>query len=689
VDTADALQVVQPVKQSRLGKYYLLALIGHGGMGEIFLAKRAGPAGFEKLLVIKRILPNLARNPEFVEMFLDEARVAARLNHPNVVQVYEVAKDGPHYYMAMEYVDGQSLSKLVRESIRGNRFPQPEFFARILSYTLEGLHHAHTLSDHSGNHLGIVHRDVSPQNIMITYDGGVKLLDFGIAKARTRIVQTQTGAIKGKYSYMSPEQCWGRPLDARSDVFAAGIILFEVCTGRRLFKTDSDLATMKKITEEPIPEPRAINPHLPPPLEAVIRKALEKDPDRRYESAEAMRNDLEEFLAGRTTRLGSFEIGRFMRELFSEQIAQHKKQIQEVLAGTASLDQPLNNDFDESSSVKFEAGRHSMPGAERRSAGPSSKVIAEDSVDNPEMVIDSAPPSTLTAAAGEKTTQTEIRERRSAIFVGVGVALALLLVGAWFWRSYQASQIAETPPPTAVRPAVGLVPGGEGPAATQAAAAPSAPSAAVAPQPPAPDGNARWDIFTSPAGAAVWLDGKDTGLKTPAILTGIKPGEHQLRLVLAGYVEQGDSWTARANGDRTLRVTLLPLPKADPSPPAAPAAVPGADPKGKPAAAAKEPKTRRDRPQARRPASKPAAAPVAIPVTPPPPVEAGGTLSLDTRPWTDVFLNGKRLGRTPLIEVKVPSGALNLRLVNEGKGIKEVYRVNVKPNQHVIKRLGL
>jgi hypothetical protein len=380
-----------------------------------------------------------------------------------------------------------------------------------------------------------------------------------------------------------------------------------------------------------------------------------------------------------------------MRELFSEQIAQHKKQIQEVLAGTASLDQPLNNDFDESSSVKFEANRHSMPGEGRRSTGPSSKVIADDSVDNPEVVIESGPPSTLSVVSGEKTTQTEVPQRRPAVYLSVAAVVALLLVGVWFWRSYQATQLAETPPPTAVRPA-GVVPGGEGPQASAAAA--SAGAGAVQPSKPE-TATARWDIFTTPAGAAVWLDGKDTGLKTPAILTGIQPGEHQLRLVLAGHIEQGDSWNARAGGDRTLRVTLLPLPRTGPDPAAVAAeakaaaeAKVAAEAKARAAskeAASKRPGRRVDR----RVASKPAAVAVPTPVTPPPALEAGGTLSLDTKPWTDVFLNGKKLGRTPLIEVKVPSGALNLRLVNDTKGIKEAYRVTVKPNQHVVKRLGL
>ncbi len=674
VDTAE-LQVVQPVPQTRLGKYVLLALIGHGGMGEIFLAKRPGPAGFEKLLVIKRILPNLVRNPEFVEMFLDEARVAARLNHPNVVQVHEVGKEDGHYYMAMDYVDGQSLSRVVRESIRKNRFPQPEFFARVMSYTLEGLHHAHSLADHTGQALNIVHRDVSPQNIMITYDGGVKLLDFGIAKARTRIVQTQTGAIKGKYSYMSPEQCWGKPLDARSDVFAAGIILYEVCTGRRLFKSDSDLATMKKITEEPVPLPRSVNPHLPPTLEAVILKALEKDPDQRYQSAEAFRNDLEEFLSSRTSRLGSVELGRFMKEIFADQIATQRRSIQEVLAGTAHLDTPLV-DEDESSSVRFQPddGQTAAVGSGKRRARSSGSgqprrrtpSVPGAPIGGGNVILDGG--STLSVAVGEQTAGRATSDRRSA---GPAVALILgLLVagglGFYLWRT----SVETGPGPTATTPSAAPklaasagAAGGESKAVAQLPATPApAPSPAAR---PAPEAKASLEVHTDPPGAAIFVDGTDTGLRTPATVAGLAVGDRKIRLALDGYLEHGETWNARPGAERSLKITLAKKPE-----PAV--ATPRKEPTARPSKRSRAEKT------------------VAAPVTPPPAIEKnGGTLSLDTSPWTDVYLDGKKLGRTPLIDAKLPAGTHDLRLVNEARGIREVYRVRIGAGQHVSKRLGL
>jgi eukaryotic-like serine/threonine-protein kinase len=228
---------------TRFGKYDLLALLATGGMAEIWLARVSGMAGFEKLVVIKRLLDKLAIDSDYVEMFLDEARINARLTHSNIVQVLELGQVEGKYFMAMEFVPGLSVSQVGKRATKQLGTVPQEVACGIIAQACSGLHYAHEKTMPDGSPLNIVHRDVSPQNLIVTYEGLVKVLDFGIAKADHRQSQTRTGLVKGKFSYMSPEQCLGQGLDRRSDVFALGIVLFELCTARRLFKRGSTYET--------------------------------------------------------------------------------------------------------------------------------------------------------------------------------------------------------------------------------------------------------------------------------------------------------------------------------------------------------------------------------------------------------------------------------------------------------------
>ena len=238
-------------------KYTLIGKLGHGGMAEVNLAVADGKGGFRKLTVIKRLHRHLAMEPGFVEMFLDEARLAARLNHPHCVQTYEVGDHDDNHFLAMEYLDGQGLERLLRISGQlGLSMPVAES-ARIVADALDGLAYAHELTDFDGTELGVVHRDISPQNIFVTYNGVVKLLDFGIAKAATHIVETKTGVIKGKYAYIAPEQALGQQVDARSDLWSMGVVLWECLTGRRLFKSVNELATLHETLQGEIKLPSA------------------------------------------------------------------------------------------------------------------------------------------------------------------------------------------------------------------------------------------------------------------------------------------------------------------------------------------------------------------------------------------------------------------------------------------------
>jgi len=282
----------------RLGKYELVARIATGGMAEIFLAHQPGPAGFSRLVVIKRILPHLAEQPEFLRMFLDEARLASQIHHQNVVQIFDVGQDGDHFFIAMEYVDGVSLAALARRARKHGRLVPYEIAAEIIAQACDGLHAAHELAGEDGVSLGVVHRDVSPQNLMLARTGAIKLVDFGIAKARGSGVRTRTGALKGKFPYMSPEQCRGERVDRRSDLFSLASVFVEILTGRRLFDRASELLTLKAIAEERIPAAHELCRDVPEVVSEVIGRAHAQDRDGRFATAAEMGAAVRAALAG-------------------------------------------------------------------------------------------------------------------------------------------------------------------------------------------------------------------------------------------------------------------------------------------------------------------------------------------------------------------------------------------------------
>ncbi len=274
---------------SRIGRHQVVGYIATGGMAELFLGKEATG----RPVVIKRILPHLARQTSFVSMFIDEARIGSRAKHPNLVEVYELGQVGIDLFLVMEYLVGENLAGIVRRLTKRDERISYWLAAYIIAEVCDGLHFAHELKDEeSGEPLELVHRDVSPQNVFVTYGGEVKLLDFGVATASQRLTQTASGEVKGKYAYMSPEQCRGEQLDRRSDVFSLGTVLYELTTLRRLFKRPNELQVMRAITEEPIPRPTRELPDYPRVLEDICVRALARDPDDRYASAAEMREDL-------------------------------------------------------------------------------------------------------------------------------------------------------------------------------------------------------------------------------------------------------------------------------------------------------------------------------------------------------------------------------------------------------------
>ena len=316
-----------------VGRYTLLAKLATGGMAEIFLARQAGPKGFEKLVVVKKILDTYAEDPDFVAMFLDEARIAAQLNHPNIVQIFDLGEDQGAYYIAMEYLAGESVSMLARTCRKLNQPLPVAMSARLISVAAEALHYAHQKVDSSGKPLGIVHRDISPQNLFVTYEGALKVVDFGIAKAANKASHTQDGHIKGKLSYMSPEQARGEDVDPRSDVFALGIVLFELATGTRLFQFDDPIKTFSAVVGPAlIPRAHERLPDLDPALDAIIAKALERDVHLRYASGAELHQALEQWLRTQEAQ-GTSAISAFMTGLFADRINQRQALVERANQG--------------------------------------------------------------------------------------------------------------------------------------------------------------------------------------------------------------------------------------------------------------------------------------------------------------------------------------------------------------------
>jgi len=310
--------VPEPIVDGTYGPYRLLQKIAVGGMAEVFKAKRTGVEGFEKVVAVKRILPHLSDNKEFVEMFIDEAKMVAGLTHPNIVQISDLGKIEKSYYIAMEYVHGRDLRTILRRAKeRGLRLPL-DLTVLIVSRVCSALEFAHRKKDERGRPMLIVHRDISPQNILISFEGEVKLTDFGIAKAATKARITDAGALRGKLLYMSPEQAWGKPMDRRSDLFSLGIVFYEMITDQKPFLGSSEMSILEMVRECRVAPPSDVNPRIPERLEKVVMTALDREPDHRYQDASQMYRDLDRVLHERQPPT-AVELTRFLELLFDEE----------------------------------------------------------------------------------------------------------------------------------------------------------------------------------------------------------------------------------------------------------------------------------------------------------------------------------------------------------------------------------
>jgi serine/threonine-protein kinase len=418
-------------RQSQQRQHELILQVGQGGMSRVFLASTRGPGGFKKLVVIKQLLPELAEDPEFLTMFLEEARLSARLHHRNVVQINEVGFDGTHHYMAMEYLEGQSLETISRRATRtGEPVPQ-NLHLRMISEACNGLHYAHELTDLDGKLVNLVHRDVSPHNVFVTYNGEVKLLDFGIAKAADSSQQTRTGVLKGKCSYMAPEQFGGRAVDRRADIFAVGVMLWQVVTGQKLWKGLTDIEIFQHLATGDIPSPLTVKPDAPPELVEICMRALAMDPDARFPTAAALQDAIEAYLAKHRPSVNQRQIGQYVAERFE--------------ADRAKVKAAIDGELDKSSGPSSAEFLPMLPRIEsheedeaKNGAAASASALAQDGVPSVQDVSAPGPPP----------------PRRSGFLLGGAlVMLGALAIGVSVWRA--GSRVASaTAPITSAQGAV-------------------------------------------------------------------------------------------------------------------------------------------------------------------------------------------------------------------------------------------
>jgi serine/threonine-protein kinase len=484
---------VQEVLPRQFGKYTLLRKLASGGMAELYLALHRSVAGFEKLVVIKRILPQMNNDQAFIDMLLHEARIAATLSHPNIVQTFDVGQAESSYFIAMEHIHGEDIRSIVRGMRKKNvnEFPVAHALT-IVSGVCAGLAYAHEKRGLDGQLLNIVHRDISPQNIVITFTGDVKVVDFGIAKSETFAEEKQGGQLKGKVPYMSPEQARGEDIDWRSDIFAAGVILFELTTGRRLFKGQNEFETLKLITEREYPLPSDIAPNYPLGLERIVMKALAKDRERRYQSAREMQSDLESFIRQERVPASTVSLGKWMEMLFEEKLAQQNEALHDIkqLADAIAAQQPPPE------SAPFVSGMTGVFPAVDLST------------------------STQPGSAGGQAASIPPEKKRSNAPIVIGGLLALAAAGGGVYF------LTQKPP------------------AAQPQIVSSAPSAAE------PEAKASIKVTSDPPGAAIWINGDLRSEVTPATIENLPLNrEIKLKLSLEGFESYKESITLAKAGD--------------------------------------------------------------------------------------------------------------------------------------------
>jgi serine/threonine-protein kinase len=638
---------VMPV--TPFGKYNLIGKLGHGGMAEVFLAYVAGPAGFRKLVVIKRLHQQLEEEPGFLDMFMDEARLAARLNHPNIVQCFEVGDVLGSHFIAMEYLEGQGLDRIRRHSVRSETKIPERLVIRILVDALEGLHYAHQLKDFDSSPLCIVHRDVSPQNVFVTYDGMVKLLDFGIAKATTHVVETRTGVVKGKFAYMAPEQARGSDLDHRADLWSMGVVLWEALANRRLFKGQNDLATLNQALVGSVPDIKEFSPDTPEDLVEVTRRSLARDANERYQNAREMKKALELAAHAGPGLAARNDVAEFVRAMFGEVLEQHRKVLQ-VCLSDASVQANLARGMGTGTTTDLRmtpgGGVDSVPNFTSPLSTPTGQMGSP--------VSNLGTPYPQTGSGLTSGQHQDSGWLGKIALLGGAVVLAVLstFLVLMFYGPKPVQQTRGVDDTLASRGA------STAPVPPVKVSAPASNNSAATPPPT--KGEKTAGDSTTPAGKASQPEVAPTSTSGQegdsqegdlAETTKQQPSRPSTRKTRkrrwrgkrnARWSQQnGQKTTSGKNGAKT----------------------------GTSAASASSTRTGTD-------GSGDEA-------------NAFGYLTLDTMPWSHVSINGRNLGTTPIIRVRVPVGSHKLTLRNPEQNIATTYGVSIKAGKTTTRRLGL
>ncbi|HMY18499.1 MAG TPA: serine/threonine-protein kinase, partial [Polyangium sp.] len=467
-----------------VGKYKFIASLGGGGMADVYLAVVEGPARVTKLQVVKRLRRDYLDDPDHVEMFLDEARLAARLNHPNVVQTFEVSESEGEYFLAMEYLDGVPFNRILNRA--RNKPPPPGVLLKILADTLLGLHYAHELTEYDGQPLHIVHRDVSPHNIVVTYEGQTKLLDFGIAKSEARSIETRAGVVKGKISYMSPEQARAKPLDRRADIFVVGILLWESMAGTKIWEKATDMEVLHRLALGDMPDLRDVRPDTPEAILKIIKKAFHPDPEGRYDTAAQMREDILAYLDSANIRVTNEVVAEYVCAVFADKRAEIKKIIEKQLRkltvkqpaedvpGLLDLSTPLESLTDPADLPRVGgSGVRSLPGAgsSNSDSHPSHQSNSAHSGGKSTSAPVAQSDSVQFGAAGEGNGRS-----RGGLYAVAAIALFASL-GAFLYLRNKAATDHVVPP---VKPSVWVNVTNSAPTPSAPAPTPSAPPSASA-----------------------------------------------------------------------------------------------------------------------------------------------------------------------------------------------------------------
>lgn len=603
----------------RFAGYDILGRLALGGMAEILLARHKDTEGETRFLVVKRILPHFEQDNDFVQMFLDEARIGMQLKHPNICKFHQFGADEGSHFIVMEWVNGMPLGRLIRKARKQGGVGLP-IAIRIGTDIARALHYAHTADDEHGEPFNMIHRDVSPHNIMISYEGTAKLLDFGIAKADHRAHKTQAGVVKGKFAYMAPEQCTGAQADHRLDIFALGVCIFETLTGRSLYRRQTEAATMRAVIMDPVPSLKERLPDVADELDQILQKALAKDAGDRFATAGEFADALEKFGKSRQQFARQREVSDFIKKVFPEEFSKGPR-VDTVPFGTSySVDMHHENDSSKSyvsqipgvrelevdgdggldlnhlldTGSEPEAGAalapNTLPEDEEGGSGP--RLSRKPTIDPPRRTVAKGP-----ARRGPRP---ERISKKSLLLL-----IVMLGAGGFAATKYDAGRYVE-PWVERIR---GMVVEDEGPATIAQGDNPL---------------GARILVASSPPGAKLYLDGKEQGV-TPVALTGLMQGDYRIRIEAPGFA----SWstTAKVAAGETAGVTARLL--------------------------------------GRQGGAKPG---------------AYGRIDIETKPPTDVFIGGDLLGRTPMQSVYVPLGRVALEFeLDDGR--KVIRKVNVKADR--------